>query len=316
MNSPQAIVLGITGGIASGKTEAGRILSAEGFKVLDSDFLAHELMGKGRPVYEAVIGYFGGAILGENVEIDRTKLGKKIFADPEERAALNQLVHPSVITAAQEWIKDCREMKEDAAVLVPSRAPAARTLKALVKSLGETPWGLWSEGDGQNLKALDSAGVDFVVFAPDKMPLASAGEEKPGRVVGIPLDLEDSLARTVSELPVDAVIINSPGTAALTFQDLMRFRRLGDWISKPLLAVVPVSLNEGEIKALWDAGIDALVVTLTAENQATFKELRTTLDETALTTKRKWMKARAIVPVVRQEEAKPEPDEGGDGDDE
>jgi CTP:phosphocholine cytidylyltransferase-like protein len=96
----------------------------------------------------------------------------------------------------------------------------------------------------------------------------------------------------------------------------MRFRRLGDWISKPLLAVVPALLTEGEIKALWDAGIDALVVSLTAENQADFKALRNTLDETALTTKRKWMKARAIVPVVRQEEAKPEPDEGGDGDDE
>jgi hypothetical protein len=204
----------------------------------------------------------------------------------------------------------------DAAVLVSSRAPTARTLKALVKSLGETPWGLWSEGDGQNLKALDSAGVDFVVFAPGKMPLAAAGEEKPGRVVGIPLDLEDSLARTVSELPVDAVIINSPGTTPLTFQDLMRFRRLGDWIRKPLLAVVPALLTEGEIKALWDAGIDALVVTLTAENQSTFKELRATLGGLTLTTKRKWMKARAIVPVVRQEEAKPEPDEGGDGDDE
>ncbi len=204
----------------------------------------------------------------------------------------------------------------DAAVLVPSKAPAARTLKGLGKSLCDIPWGLWSEGDGQNLKALDSAGVDFVVFPPEKMPLATTCEEKPGRVVGIPLDLQDSLVRTVSELPVDAVIINSPGTAPLTFQDLMRFRRLGDWISKPLLAVVPALLTEGEIKALWDAGIDALVVSLTAENQATFKELRATLGGLTLTTKRKWMKARAIVPVVRQEEAKPEPDEGGDGDDE
>jgi hypothetical protein len=202
----------------------------------------------------------------------------------------------------------------DAAVLVPSKAPAAKTLKALAKLLGETPWGLWLEGDAQNLKTLENAGVDFVVFAPDKMPLASAGEEKPGRVVGIPLDLEDSLVRTVSELPVDAVIINSPGSAPLTFQDLMRFRRLGDWISKPLLAVVPASLSGGEIKALWDAGIDALVVSLTAENQAAFKELRTTLDGLTLTAKRKWMKQRAIVPVIKQEEAahEAEPDEGGD----
>jgi len=204
----------------------------------------------------------------------------------------------------------------DAAVLLAAKAPAAKTLKALAKSLGEMPWGLWSEG-AENLQALESAGVDFVVFAPEKMPLAAAGEEKLGRVVGIPFDLEDSLARTATELPVDAVIINSPGTAPLTFQDLMRFRRLGDWISKPLLAVVPAPLTEGEIKALWDAGIDALAVSLTAENQTGFKELRSTLDSLTLATKRKWMKPRAIVPVVRQEEAAhtAEPDEG-DGDDE
>jgi len=203
----------------------------------------------------------------------------------------------------------------DAAVLVSSKVPTAKTLKGLGKFLCDIPWGLWSEGDTQNLRTMEGAGLDFVVFAPDKMPLAAAGEERLGRVMGIPFDLEDSLARTVSELPVDAVIINSPGTAPLTFQDLIGFRRLGGWISKPLLAVVPALLTEEEIKALWDAGIDALVVMLTAENQATFKELHATLGGLTLTTKRKWMKARAIVPVVRQEEAKPEPDEGGDADD-
>jgi cyanate lyase len=206
----------------------------------------------------------------------------------------------------------------DAAVLVPSKTPVAKTLKALTKSLGEMPWGLWSEGEGPTFKALETAGVDFIVFAPDKMPLVSIGEEKPGRVVGIPLDLEDSLVRTINELPVDAVIINSPGTDPLTWKDLMRFRRLGDWISKPLLAVIPAPITEGEIKALWDAGIDALVVSLTAENQAGFKELKVTLDGMTLTAKRKWMKTRAIVPSMRQEEPvhDHEPDEGGDGDDE
>jgi dephospho-CoA kinase len=119
MNSAQAIVLGVTGGIACGKTETGRILSAEGFKVLDSDFLAHELMGKGRPVYEKVVEYFGEAILAEGGEIDRVSLGKIVFSDPQERAALNRLVHPSVLENAHEWIEACREAQEDAAVLVP-----------------------------------------------------------------------------------------------------------------------------------------------------------------------------------------------------
>jgi dephospho-CoA kinase len=119
MNSPQSIILGITGGIASGKTEVGRILSSEGFKVLDSDFLAHELMGKDKPVYINVVEQFGGSILAADGEIDRTKFGANVFSDPAAREALNRLVHPAVIGAAQEWIADCRQTQEDAAVLVP-----------------------------------------------------------------------------------------------------------------------------------------------------------------------------------------------------
>lgn len=119
MNSAQAIILGVTGGIACGKTEVGRILSAEGFKVLDSDFLAHELMGKGRPVYEQVVEHFGEEILAASGEIDRVQLGKRVFADSQERVALNRLVHPAVIKGAQAWIGACREAQEDAVVLVP-----------------------------------------------------------------------------------------------------------------------------------------------------------------------------------------------------
>jgi len=119
MTSQQSIILGITGGIACGKTEAGRILSAGGFKVLDSDLLAHELMAKGQPVYQKVIEHFGADILAEDGEVDRAKLGEKVFSDPQAREALNRLVHPAVITAAQEWIAECRAARQDAAVLVP-----------------------------------------------------------------------------------------------------------------------------------------------------------------------------------------------------
>lgn len=119
MNSPQPIILGITGGIACGKTETGRILSSEGFKVLDCDFLAHELMGKGRPVYTTVVDQFGDGILATDGEIDRTKLGRKVFEDSQARETLNRLVHPAVIEAARDWIEECREAQEDVAVLVP-----------------------------------------------------------------------------------------------------------------------------------------------------------------------------------------------------
>jgi hypothetical protein len=229
---------------------------------------------------------------------------------------------PRMLLVAWAALEDIEKLqplldRADAAVLASPKIPAAKTLKASVKSLCAIPVGLQIEADGANLKALDAAGVDFVAFAPEKIPLSSISEEKPGRVVSIPLDIEDSLVRTLNELPVDAIVINTSDSSPLTFSDLMRLRRLGDWITRPLLAVVPLPITEAEIKALWDAGIDALAVSLCEENAEAFKELRATLDGLTFTTKRKWMKPHAIVPVVRQEESAhaEEPDEG-DGDDE
>ncbi|MFA5688932.1 MAG: dephospho-CoA kinase [Kiritimatiellales bacterium] len=119
MGSSVSIIIGITGGIACGKSEAGRVLSAEGFKVLDCDVLAHELMSSGRPVYSRVVAQFGKDILADDGEIDRRKLGTRVFKNPDELTALNRMVHPAVLTAAKEWVAACRAADEDAAVLVP-----------------------------------------------------------------------------------------------------------------------------------------------------------------------------------------------------
>jgi dephospho-CoA kinase len=119
MSSSQTIILAITGGIACGKTETGRILSAEGFKVLDCDFLAHELMAAGRPVFQAVVDFFGADVLAADGEIDRVLLGRRVFSDPVARAELNRLTHPAVLETARRWRQECIESGEDAAVLVP-----------------------------------------------------------------------------------------------------------------------------------------------------------------------------------------------------
>jgi hypothetical protein len=216
------------------------------------------------------------------------------------------------------WIDDAEKASAlmdgaDAAVLAAAKIPAAKTLKALVKSLADAPLGVWVEGDGSNSNHRRFR-RRFRCLCAGKDPQAVISEEKPGRIASIPLDIEDSLVRTLNELPADAVIIKSPSSSQLTFQDLMRFRRLGDWGTKPLLAAVPAALTESEVKALWDAGVDALVVSVNAANQAAFKELRAVVDGLELKTKPKWMKPRAIVPVVRQEAAAQteEPDEGDD----
>ena len=116
MRFHQPIILAVTGGIACGKTETGRILSKEGFAVLDTDLLAHDLMKAGMPVFERVVEHFGKTILRADGNIDRAKLGQLVFDDPNQRAVLNRLVHPAVMEAAKQWKT---EQDGDAVILVP-----------------------------------------------------------------------------------------------------------------------------------------------------------------------------------------------------
>ena len=114
-----SLALCITGGIACGKSEVGRILGEMGFEVCDADHVAHGLMAKGTPVYRQVVARFGQHILSDDGEISRPILGKTIFENPAERNVLNGLVHPAVRENLAAWIAGKRHQGKDAAVLVP-----------------------------------------------------------------------------------------------------------------------------------------------------------------------------------------------------
>ena len=70
-----AVVIGVTGGIACGKSEVGRILESMGYCVSDADHVAHELMAQGTAVYKEIVEFFGKRILSDNGEICRVVLG-------------------------------------------------------------------------------------------------------------------------------------------------------------------------------------------------------------------------------------------------
>ncbi|MDF7800645.1 dephospho-CoA kinase [Pontiellaceae bacterium B1224] len=116
---PKATILGITGGIACGKSEVGRILDEMNFKVCDADRVAHTLMGKGSAVFKRVVALFGEQILSEDGKISRPVLGKIVFEDPQRLTQLNALVHPAVRQALATWIEKMRSEKKNAAVLLP-----------------------------------------------------------------------------------------------------------------------------------------------------------------------------------------------------
>jgi dephospho-CoA kinase len=88
--------IGLTGGIASGKSTVGRLLAARGLPVLDADATAREALAPGSPGALAVLARYGEGVRATANTIDRTALGRIVFADGAERQWLEQLVHPLV----------------------------------------------------------------------------------------------------------------------------------------------------------------------------------------------------------------------------
>ena len=105
----EKIIIGLTGGIASGKSTVSRWLLEQGYQVVDADLLAREVVLPYQPSWYEIVSLFGNDILLPNDEIDRKKLGALIFADARLREGLNAIVHPAVIKRIQEAILDKRK---------------------------------------------------------------------------------------------------------------------------------------------------------------------------------------------------------------
>ncbi|WP_300480153.1 dephospho-CoA kinase [Shewanella sp.] len=89
-------VVGLTGGIGSGKTTVANLFAAEGITLVDADIVAREIVALGSKGLEAIVTHFGAEILTPEGELDRAKLRQRIFSHPEEREWLNQLLHPMI----------------------------------------------------------------------------------------------------------------------------------------------------------------------------------------------------------------------------
>ncbi len=88
--------VGLTGGIASGKSEVARRLAAQGAVIIDADVLAREVVQPETSGLAEVIGVFGSEVLARDGTLDRDRLGEIVFSDPALRAKLNAIVHPRV----------------------------------------------------------------------------------------------------------------------------------------------------------------------------------------------------------------------------
>jgi dephospho-CoA kinase len=110
-------VIGLTGGIGSGKSTVAGFLAALGAAVVDLDKVGHEVIQSGSPVFKQVVGEFGKDILDTRGEIDRSRLAKIVFQDPGALARLDRIVHPAIDKVIDERIAEYRRRGVKVALL-------------------------------------------------------------------------------------------------------------------------------------------------------------------------------------------------------
>jgi len=115
--------VGLTGGIASGKSVVGEMFASLGAHLIEADRIAHELMQPGEPVYQEVVRRFGSGILNPDGTVNRPKLAEAAFGNPSQSMPsrvkeLNQIVHPAVVEKQDCWMEEIGRANPHAIAMV------------------------------------------------------------------------------------------------------------------------------------------------------------------------------------------------------
>ena len=102
----RAVIVGLTGGIASGKSTVAAMLADLGAEIVDADEIAHDIEKPGRPAYREIADRFGRDVLLPDGRIDRARLGRLVFADAQARGDLERITHPRIRTLIVERVAD------------------------------------------------------------------------------------------------------------------------------------------------------------------------------------------------------------------
>jgi dephospho-CoA kinase len=128
-------VIGLTGGIGSGKSTVSQFLAELGAMIINADKIGHEAFQPGTEAWQEVVAAFGNQIVSPNGEIDREKLGKIVFSNPQARAQLNRIMHPRIYERVKTQLE---EYKRQGAGVVVLEAPLL--LEAGWASLVDEVW--------------------------------------------------------------------------------------------------------------------------------------------------------------------------------
>jgi len=177
-------------------------------------------------------------------------------------------------------------------------ALTTKTVQKIASSLPDIPWGLYLADDNNKKATVVEAGGDFVIFPAASQIAATPKDDKVGKILQVEASMDDGLLRAVNDLPVDAVLVADTfeGNGSLVWHQLMIFQHLANLLSKPLIVPIPADITEKELKVLWDAGVDGVIVEIDTARVEGLKNLRQAIDTLPPRSGRKRGKVTALLP--------------------
>nr|WP_246525164.1 dephospho-CoA kinase [Geomobilimonas luticola] len=188
-------VIGLTGGIASGKSTAAKILAELGAEVIDADQLARDVVRPGEPAYRAIVAAFGTDVLNEDGTINRAALGAIVFADPAARRRLESITHPAIARLAENSLAELRRRGTRLAVYM-----APLLIEAGITGRVDEVWVVYVDSDTQVRRLMQREGLsaaDALQRISSQMPMEE--KRKLARVVIDNRGTKADLARTIRE---------------------------------------------------------------------------------------------------------------------
>jgi dephospho-CoA kinase len=143
-------IIGLTGGIASGKSTVSRALKDLGAIVIDSDDVAHDIIAPRKPAWQDIVQLFGPDILNPDMTINRDLLGEIVFNDRARLKSLNQIVHPRVAERFKDDLQEIRTMRPDAVVVVD----VPLLFETHMERICDVVWVVWVDRETQKQRLM------------------------------------------------------------------------------------------------------------------------------------------------------------------
>lgn len=162
--------IGLTGGIASGKSIVSKTLKALGAVAISTDEIGHSIMEPHKPAWHDLIAYFGRGILNDDLTINRQKLGDVVFNDREKLDRLNQITHPHIMAEMRKAMQLIASENPDGVAVVE----VPLLYETHMEKLFDEVWVIWVDNDTQIKRLMDRDGIgreDALKRIESQMPL-------------------------------------------------------------------------------------------------------------------------------------------------